>query len=118
MVHVITKVFSCLQWLGFSKFVSTYGIVDGKYCHLADIDLVFRDVNAKAPGKEDGSNPDGMFILNEFLESFIHLAAESYLKVGCIMKVYVALQVRGMGVCREKPVRTCRGHCRCCWIHA
>ena len=57
------------------------GIVDGEVCHLADIDLVFRDVNVEGLGRDDEDNPDGMFILNEFIESFIHLAAESYLKV-------------------------------------
>ena len=69
------------QWLGFSKFVTTYGILDDKVCKLSDVDLVFRDVNVEGTGPDDEQNPDGMFILNEFLESLIHLSAESYLKV-------------------------------------
>jgi len=69
-----------ISMLGFTDFLNTAGIIDGKTLKLSDVDIKFIATSSSSEYKNNARNPERGLIRCQLMEGLVRIAEEKYIK--------------------------------------
>lgn len=70
----------CISMLGFTDFLNSANIIDGKTLKLSDVDIKFIATSSSSEIKSNPRNPERGLIRCQLMESLVRIAEEKYMK--------------------------------------